>query len=180
MEKIKTIALIVLSAAIVLLLNRSCNQSSKIKNTDDTYKASIDSLHKEINSKGQEITRTRLMLTDYDMIKHRMQSADSTIKKLQQIIDRHTLSATVLNNATHDHGSSTTTVTHTEYVTKHDSVFVFPTYKSSWAEKWSKGTITANKDSIIRDYTVFNEFAIKQAFERKGNKEVFYAKGAHR
>lgn len=168
MEKVKTIALIILSVMIALLINRSCNQENKIKNTDDTYKASIDSLHKEINSKGEEITKTRLMLTDYEMIKHRMFSADSTIKKLQQIIDKHTLSATVLNNSTHDHGSTTTTITNIQYVPKHDTMWVYPTYKSSWAERWSKGTIIATKDSITRDYTVFNEFAIKQAFERNG------------
>lgn len=168
-ETILNYVLVGVAIVMSLLLFKTCNKKDEYKTITDNYEASIDSLHKKINSQGQEITSTRLILSDYDIIKNKLHTADSTVKKLQQIIDKHTLSATVLNNQTKDKGTSSTTITKTETIIKNDTIYIYPTYSSNWNERWSKGIITASKDSITREIILFNEFEIKQSYQRQGD-----------
>lgn len=168
-DKVINILLIAL-VVIAVLFWQMCKKKDNLQTQVQTYSAANAGMQKDINKLGQEVTKTKLIVSDYDIIKHKLESSDSTVNKLQQIIDKHTISATVLNTTTHDHGSSSTTITgHGDAVVRHDSVFIYPMYKSQWKERWSEGTITANKDSISRSVFFFNEYDIKQSYQLDGH-----------
>lgn len=167
-DKVINILLIALTALIVLCW-KMCNKKHDLQTQVETYSAANAGLEKNVNKLGQEVTKTQLMLSDYSTIKKKLQTSDSTVKKLQQFIDKHTLSATVLNTTTHDHGSGHTTVSGGEVVIKHDSTFIYPVYKTQWNERWSNGAITATKDSISRNIFFMNEYDIKQSYQLNGH-----------
>lgn len=166
-EKLFSFALVALAILFVLQW-RTCNRMHEAELTNTAYEASNDSLHKEVNQKGQEITSTQLILADYNTLKNKLHVSDSTVKKLQQLITKKTISATVLNTNTTDNGTTSTTTIKTEIELRHDTVFVYPTYQSKWSERWSTGTITASKDSVSRSITLYNEYQINQSYERTG------------
>lgn len=151
------------------LLWRSCNDAQRANATANAYFAANDTLNKKLNDKGQEVTQTRLMLTDYNSIKNELHVSDSTVRKLQAIIDNHTLTATVFNTSSHNKGGSNTIVGNGSIITKHDTLFIYPSYSTIWEGKWSKGSIIATKDSIHRDITMFNEYQIKQSYQPNGD-----------
>lgn len=158
-----------LVAILGILLVRTCNKASEAVANAKMYESANDTLTRRYNERGEEITTTKLiMATNADEFKHNLHIKDSTIKKLQELVDKHTITATVLNTTTHEHGTTGTTITKTETVLKHDTVFVYPTYSSTWSERWSNGTITASKDSISRNISMLNEYDIKQSYERNG------------
>lgn len=161
--------LLLLVAILSALLLRTCNKASDAQSNADAYRAANDTLHKTIDERGREVTETRLMLVDYNSIKHELHTADSTVRKLQALVDKNTIGATVLNTTTHDAGTTHTTVSNSTIVTRHDTVFVYPTYSTTWAERWSNGSITANKDSVHRDVRMINEYDIKQSYQRNGD-----------
>lgn len=162
-NNIKSYIIIALLICAMLLFNRSCNKSQEVDGIKTANESAMDSMHKKINEQWQEITTTKLIVADYKTIKNKLFSSDSTIKKLQAIIDKHTISATILNNQTNDKGTTATTIIKWETI---DSL-VYPVYETTWNEQWSKGKITASNDSIHREVTLFNEFAIKQSYEKQ-------------
>lgn len=167
-DKFVNILLIAITI-ISVLFYRTCNKKDELDARIKSYQAANDGLNQNINKLGQQVTTTQLIVSDYGDIKHKLRLSDSTVKKLQQIIDKHTLSATVLNTTTRDKGVSQTNVLHSEIVIHHDTIFVYPTYKSKWKEKWSEGEIIATKDSITRNVMFLNEYDIKQSYQRSGS-----------
>lgn len=165
----KSVTYILAGALLIICFfwNRSCTQLEKAETQNTNYVQANDSMKHKINDLGQEITSTAVVLGDYNVLKNKLHSSDSTIKKLQALIDKHTMSATILNSKTTDKGTTHTTITGTEKVIKHDSIFIYPTYESSWTERWSIGHVKANKDSITREVTLFNEYDIKQSYKKQ-------------
>jgi hypothetical protein len=158
---------ILFSACIILalLLLRSCDKADDF---EDLYSASQDSLHKTVNKLGQETTKTALLYGEFDNFKKITKNTqDSILKRLGEMVDKNTISAIILQNRTRERGSSSTITTGRDTVIKNDTVFIYPEYSASWSERWSKGTIKANKDSVIRDIISMNEFEIKQKWERQ-------------
>lgn len=78
-EQIKNWIMIILVIIATILLLKTCNIKHEEKTTERAYLSAIDSLHKQINKKGEEITSTRLILSDYNIIKNKLHTSDSTI-----------------------------------------------------------------------------------------------------
>ncbi len=74
---------------------------------------------------------------------------------------KNVISAMVIANKTMDSGKTKTMVSFPEKPKFKPGIkYVYPEYKTSWSDQWSKGDIRATKDSIFRNFTVFNSFDI--------------------
>lgn len=150
------------------------NGCTKNKQLQGLLISSNDTLTKTINKQGQEKTVTDLLLGTVKDFKAMHEADSSSIGKLQKVVDKLTLSATYLNNVTGDKISSATqTIIQHDTVLKNGVNYVYPEYRDTIKNKWEDFKISANKDSFHLQYKVFNEFEIKQSWQRNG---IFKAK----
>ena len=47
-------------------------------------------------------------------------------------------------------------------------VYFYPTYATEWSDEWSKGEITASKDSIFRSVQMRNEYEVTIGKKKNG------------
>ena len=139
------------------------------------YNASQDSLHKTRNAFGQEVTERKLMYGSIENFKKIVAGKDSTISKLQKLVTKETIAATILDNATsnaiHSHTNS---VAGRDTIIRHDSIFVYPEYKTKFLDRWQDFNVVANRDTFLINYKVYNEFAIEQKFEKQKVSGYFF------
>ena len=64
--------------------------------------------------------------------------------------------------------SVTQTIIQHDTITKNGVKYVYPEYRDSILNKWEDFKISANKESFHLQYKVFNEFEIKQSWQRNG------------
>lgn len=137
----------------------------------ELFDASQDSLHKSRNSLGQEETKTKLLYGTISDFKKLDSSKDSTIQKLLKLVNKKTISATVLSTSTSSSTASATNVIPADTVRKDSLIYIYPEYKFKSADtiknKWEELYVRATKDSIHTYYKVFNEFDITQRFEKQ-------------
>lgn len=131
------------------------------------YDASQDSLHKTTNKLGQEQTSTKLISGKYDDLLKLSNSKDTTIQKLIKLVNKKTISASVLSNTTSNTINTGTTATPRDTIRKDSLILVYPEYSTLFKNRWENFNIKANKDTIKLDYTVFNEFELKQEFQKQ-------------
>lgn len=151
-----------------LLLNKSCNKNKDYEGFEEMYNASMDSLHKERDKLGREKTTTALLYGDVESLKKLNASKDSTLAKLQKLVNKHTISATVFSTSTGNTVSSGTMVKTETIIVKGDSVFIYPVYSTKFKNRWEDFDITADRDTFLISYKVFNEYEYKQEFKRQG------------
>lgn len=151
---------------LVLLLNKSCNDVKKGKDFETMYNASQDSLHKKRNKDGTEETTTALLYGSIASFKKLHADDSSAIGRLQKLVDRLTISATVFSTATANTIHSATTVIPHDVVTRGDSILVYPQYSTKFKNKWEDFDVTANRDTFLIKYKVFNDFSFEQKWER--------------
>ena len=167
MNRIVNICLLVACILLSLFLWRSCNKIKENKNFMSLYEVSQDSLHKTVNKLGQETTTTALLYGDVANFKKLISSKDSTLRKLQAIANKKTISATIINNSTSNTVGTNTTVVGKDTVFIDNKILIYPEYSSKFEDKWQKINTIANKDTIITEYVVYNEFTIEQKFVKK-------------
>lgn len=122
---------------------------------------------------GAEITEKNLILSDYKTLKAIHARDSSEISRLQQIVNKRTISATILRTSTTGTSVGTTSVT---FVTKEDSLpkltlpcdTVYPEYSYSDSTKWAKIKVKSTKDSTKVSYKFFNEYDITQEMKKSG------------
>lgn len=155
-------------AVILVLVFFTWKGCSKGETFEAMYIAQSDTLHKTTNKLGQEETKTALLYGSEKDLKRIIANKNSAIGKLQELVDKKTISATYLSVATGNVISSGT-----DQVIIHDTIkgadgisYVYPEYRDTTLNKWEDIKITANKDSVHIDYKVFNEFNIVQSWER--------------
>jgi hypothetical protein len=183
LKKIHLTTTILLSGIVVVLcvlLQRSCSKNEEAENFQDMYNASMDTLHKTRNELGQEKTTTSLLLGTVGNLQALNSSKDSTLRKLQKLVDKKTISATVLTTSTGNTVSSATTSTQSRDTirsTKDSLIYIYPQYNTEFKNRWENFNITANKDTFLVKYKVYNEYEFKQEFMKqgKGLKKVFSA-----
>lgn len=172
-----TITSIAIGGCIILaiLLQRSCNKNADADNFKNMYNASSDSLHKTINALGHEKTTTALLHGSVENLKAINSSKDKALAELQKIVDKKTISATVLGTSTSNTVTSTTTVISHDTVVKKDTVYIYPEYELKRdSSKWHDISAKATRDSFSVHYKVFNEYEIKQSWQKqKGLKKLF-------
>lgn len=143
----------------------------------ELFDASQDSLHKSRNSLGQEETKTKLLYGTISDLKKLESSNDSTIKKLLKLVNKKTISATVLSTSTSSSSSTATNVISKDTVRKDSLVYIYPEYKLKSSDtiknKWEELYVRATRDSIYTYFKVFNEFDITQRYEKKVKGKLF-------
>lgn len=167
MNRIVNISLIAIVIVLALLLQRSCNNENELKDYKNMYEAAQDTLHKTVDKLGRETTTTTLLYGQIGNFEKLVATKDSTLRKLQAIVNKNTITATIIGNNTHNTiSSNTTSTTPRDTIRRHDTLFIYPEYISKWENKWEKFYLVCNKDTSIINYTVFNEFDLKQELKR--------------
>lgn len=162
---------IVLFGACILLsffLYKGCGDSIDTSKyiPKELFDASQDSLHKSVNSLGQEETKTKLLTGSVEDLKKLSSSKDSSIQKLLKLVNKKTIGATILSNTTSNIISSST-ISHSKDTIRikgNDSlVYVYPEYTLKRdSSRWEDISAKANKDSFSIHYKIFNEYNIVQ------------------
>ncbi len=158
---------IILAGVILILgwfLLKSCD---KQKTTSGLLNGVLDSLTVSKDKFGKETAKTSLLLGSVRDLKRINAGKDSTLRKLQQLVDRNTISATVLSNATGSNiRTRTDTIIFSDTVWTDSVIKLFPEYRTRFTNRWEDFNVVASRDSFDIKYTVFNEFEISNRWER--------------
>lgn len=174
--------------AVLFLLIGGCflyigKLKQKITSGKITIEALSNTMVKYRDKNGAEVTEARLILSSYKDLKALHVSDSSTIGRLQNLVNKNTISATAIKNTTSGTITGKTKITFknvslgnnrdtlpilTEVVTMPCDT-VYPEYQDSITSKWANMNVLATKDSIKVDYTVFNEYEISQEYKKEGN-----------
>lgn len=128
-----------------------------------------DTLTKTINKHGQEKTTRDFLLGSIKDLKAMHVANITSIGKLQKLVNRLTISATYLSNVTANSFAAPTQHIIAGDTIKIDSItYMYPEYKTTYANKWERFKVVANKDTTKIDYKVFNEFELVQDWKRNG------------
>lgn len=166
----KNITILALAGVVIALVFLNIQSCGKLADKTRLYEASADTLKTIKNEKGQYESTIAILTGTVADFKNTNAGKDSTIKRLQQIVDRHSISATVHGTFTGNTVNSGSTITKYDTVIENDTVFVFPTYSTNWKNQWEDFLITASKDSFHLEYKVFNRFE----YSVRNNREKWY------
>lgn len=168
---IRTVSTAILVIAVVVLLIDTCNQRRKAEQVGRNYSVAADSLKTTVNKLGQQEATIRAFEVSSKKAFLKFHTKDSTILWLQKSVKDYKgklASASVAGIRTKDEGVTATVLVNGDTIWLNDTVdFIVETpYSTEWDEKWSKGSIFADKDSIYRDIQVRNEFEITTGYGR--------------
>lgn len=167
MQKYFNIASLATCIALAFFLFKSCQKNEDSEQFKKMYAASQDSLRTYVTKDGLHAAEINVLSGSVSNLKSLIAGTDSALRRLQKIVDKNTTSATILLSATHNIGSSHTQILPGDTIRKDSLVYVYPNYITTWNEKWSKGKITATKDSVFRDFITYNDFELKQEWEKQ-------------
>jgi len=153
---------------ILISLFFAWRSSSKAKEFSDMYNASVDTLHQTRNDLNQQVTTTALLYGSVSDLKKLHASDSSALSKLQQMVDKLTISATYLSTITGNTIYSATTVIQRDTILKDGVSYLYPEYRDTISNKWENFIMAANKDSFKLQYKLFNEFELKQSWKKNG------------
>ena len=157
------------------------NLKAELTGSKSTIEAVSNEMTKYRDKSGLEVAQKQMILTSYKALKAIHASDSSEIGRLQKIIDKNTLSATILGNKTTGKVTGKTTVTFNQgnpknFIVTDPKVIdidypcdtVYPTYRDSVSDKWATVETTANRDSIVTEYSIRNEYEITQEYKKVG------------
>lgn len=162
--KIINIIFALVIVALVCCLLNTCGNASKYKNM---INASNDTLATYVNQKGQHVATIAALQGTVADLKHLNAGKDSALLRLQQLVDKHTASATVHGTVTGNIFNSPTEIKYDTIKGKGDTVLQHPTYVTRYENKWEKFRIIATPDSFDVDYKVFNEYDYQVRYNKK-------------
>lgn len=152
---------------LAFLLFKSCEKNEDADTFNKMYHAAHDSLRTYIDKDGHHIAEINVLQGSMRNLKNLIAGTDRTLRRLQTIVNKNTTSATILLSRTQNNGSTKTILVPGDTVIKDSITYIYPQYTANWDEKWSKGRIIANKDSVYRDFTTFNDFELKQEWKKQ-------------
>lgn len=177
----KNILLFILGATVIVLLLLLDKCGDRANGFEAMSVANADTLEITRNNLGQERSVVGLLSGSYDQLARQAAGKDTTLAKLQEIVNKRTISATILSNTTASSFTAPTIVTYdeTELSTNeletnnsvdstHICPVLFPKYNTSYTNRWERFNITATRDSFNVNYKVFNEFELTQNWQRYG------------
>jgi len=157
---------LVVAAILFILLWRQCNKTTQ---QGDISFAISDTLTLTRDSLGRQTAKISV-ITAFDKRGLLMiRTKDSTIKALKTLV-AHTkglLSATILSNSTANVVRSASNITGRDTVIQDSLIYLYPVYSTNFKNRWEDFIITADKDTFDINYTLFNEFEITQAREKR-------------
>lgn len=163
--KLKDVIYSLVILTLCLLLWKSCNNAGSFK---ELYNQSSDTLHQTRNKLNQQVTTTTLLYGTIGELKQLHAADSSAIHRLQKMVDRLTISATYLSTTTGNTVVSTPTIIQRDTVYKEGIAYLYPEYRDTISNKWEYFIMAANKDSFRLTYKVFNEFELKQQWQKNG------------
>lgn len=151
---------------VLFLWNKTCNSK---KEQENIIEAVNDSLHLTRNNLNQQIASIEVIESGNKDIFIKIRSKDSIIKALQNIVKntKNIQSGSVFNTQTTNTIIGSTSTVSSDIITKHDTVFVYPTYEYSQANKWQNIKVVMSKDSTFIKDKIFNDFEITETLVRK-------------
>jgi hypothetical protein len=120
------------------------------------------------NKLNQEVATGKVLIGTEEEFKKMDFKKDSTITRLQKLLNKHTEAAAVIDNQTIGTADAVTFVIHDTVHLPHDSTTCSVTYKSHFENHWEKFDILASRDSIRMKYKVFNEYNITVNTTKEG------------
>ena len=163
----KNIIITILAIAVIACVFLNISTCGKLQDVRSINDAAFDTIKTIKNEKGQYVSSIAILNGTVAEFKRLNAGKDSTIAHMQKIVDSHTISATVHGTFTGNTVNSGTTVTGYDTITKNDTVYLYPSYKTQFKNKWEDFDITATLDSFNIKYKVFNEFDYVVRYNRK-------------
>ncbi len=163
-SKTLNIFLIIAIVVLVFFLFRSCSSEKEYKSLIDQKN---DTLKTFINKDGQQVAVIALMQSSIEDFKKLNAGKDSSLKRLQKLVDAHTIVATI-----HDVQTSNTIVSNQVTVIAHDTIFkdsmayVYPEYRDTISNKWEHFIMSATNKKFTLDYKLNNEFDYQIRYDR--------------
>jgi len=164
----------------IILARATCNKNlaSKQRSGSLLNEAMKDSLEHERNNLGQQISNNKVLFTSNKKLLLDLHTLDSTVLWLKEVLKANPKTPTavvskVITNIDTFH--LVDSVRFVDTVRIGNIVRLFPEYSTEWNEKWSSGSIVANKDTIFRQIQFSNSFEIWFEMERR-KKSIFSKK----
>ncbi len=150
------------------------NYVSRVNNQAMIIEALQGGLKKTVDAAGRETAQKNILITSYKDLK-RLHVADSSeIGRLKKMVGKHTTSAAVINNTTSGTLTGSTSVVFVAGDTlKNPCDTMHAVYTSTLTDEWGCIKVTASKDSTKADYTIRNEYEVKQELGDKQGKWPF-------
>lgn len=155
-----------IAVILAFLLFRSCERANTLQ---DLQSSLNDTLLQSRNKIGQQVSSISVLSAGNKKQLLSIQSQDTTIKKLQQLVKKYKGSlqgATVASTETTDTGTTEAVISKMETTEINGVIDTLPVYTTSWKERWSEGTIEAHHDSIHRNIKIKNEFTFTHGTKR--------------
>lgn len=156
--------------AIIALVAVNIKTCGKLSDVSNISIAKDDTIKSYINKYGEQVSTIAIMHGTVAELKNLSAKKDSELARLQKLVDKHTISATVHGTQTGNVVNSNTTIARYDTVKIKDSIKVYPQYATKFENKWERFNVIATKDSFKIDYKVFNEFNYSVRY----NKEKWY------
>lgn len=184
MQKLYNILSVVILLVLCFIVFRACESKENAEKLNEQNK---DLLITWRDKAGLEHAKISVLEGSVSDLKKLNSSKDSTLRKLQALVDKKTNSAIVFNVSTTSKGKTKTNISHSgnhhivfkpnnesvDTIKTNNSIFEniepcpLPTYYTTIDEPWVEGTIIANADSTYHDIKFKNEFNIVEKRERK-------------
>lgn len=168
------VVIILLAIAALLLLRWGCGQQESRRTALEMYDAAHDSLR---YSKDSLTATIRVIEAGREKDFLLMHTTDSLIQRLQKEVKAFNgklTAATIVQGRTVSTGTTATTVD----IDPRDTAripgdpcpprFIYPTYKTDWNTKYSRGFIRATRDSIFRADTTLLDLTFTSGYHRRG------------
>ena len=162
------ILVVILVVVIIALMAITYNSHVKYERLLNQYKTEQTSWMNELsrlkisyNEKDQQVVKTEVMRLDFENLKSLYSSQSKILRELQLAVKKNTQAVIQYASTTAD----------TVYVPV-DSIYFSstdtscnPVYYGSLSDEWGTHKIIASRDTMMLDYTVFNDFSFTENWE---------------
>ena len=162
----------VLVAVTIVLAAMLFKQCGKTKQAEALQSATADTLETFRNDNGEMVAEIQSYEIQHanDLLK--IKAGDEATRKLQQEIEDYKgqlYAALTATTSTTSQGTTETTVTESDTVPGEEGFkYIYPTYSTTWSNRWEEGEITARLDSISRLIKTKNEYVFTIGQRRNG------------
>lgn len=176
---------------MVFLLLRGCQDKNyRIDEINSMYTAANSQILRYKTKTGLDSIRKMVLLGDVYTLKSMNAAGNKEIERLQRMVNKNTISATVIGTTTSGTASGNTTVSVPPGSSASDTAITpallalikkmscslkldtacFPTYTllGDTSDKWISLTGFANSKGFKLNYHVFNDYEITQEFKKEG------------
>ena len=155
--------IIVLILIVITLLSLLSYEYNKAVTIENLYSATSDTLNTFKDRSGRQIAQITAFKDNDKKQFLELVVKDTQIIALQKTVKEYKgkLHAAInFGTQTNSSGSHGTIQIKTDTVRTDTVMYVYPNYETSWENRWEKGFISANRDSINHSIQFKNEFEV--------------------